>query len=892
MLTLFLTYFGKKLQTKHWLITLFLISHAFIFSQAGIIAPDTISINKPDSVANNVSQKNIVSDTTINLQGKEKKFTLSSAIEYTSADSISMDIKQKKAYMYGNASIKYEEIMLKANSIIIDFNTNTVFAYVTYDSLGNAIGMPDFTQGTLNFKAKELSYNFNTKKGLIKNVITKEGEGYLHGTVIKKIDDKVTNVGRGVYTTCDLEENPHFALKYTKAKVIAGDKIITGPAYMDVEGIPLPLALPFGIFPNKKGRSSGLIIPKYGEAANRGFYLEEGGYYFGINDYFDLKLTGDIYSRGSWAVKPLVTYRKKYKFSGSFNFKYAINVLGVKGTSDYSKRKDFFVTWSHRQDAKARPNSVFSASVQAGTSSFNQLNPNSVNDYLNNSFSSSISYDVRIGNIGNLTTSARHSQVTSTKMVTLTLPEISFGINRIYPFKRKVQTGKSRWYEAISITYNLNARNEVNSPDSLLFKEDIFNSFLNGVKHTVPISGSFKVLKYFNWSNSINYSERWYSKTINKTWIGDTVVSGADTLFGYVDIDTVTGFKTARDYSFSSSLSTTVYGMKQFKSGPIRAIRHVLRPSVGFSYVPDFGRTDLGYYKTVQSNANGDMQEYSVFGGSGTFSPLYGYPGSQKSGSVNFGITNNLEMKVRSKKDTITGTKKVMILDNLSLSTSYDLTRDSLRWAPLNVSARTTLFKKLQISYGGSFNFYAADANGRLYNKFQYEIDKKPLRFTNSNWNLSVGHQFGPKEKKKKAPPPASATASVEEMKDVELNPQQFIDWNNPWSLRLDYNLSYNRTYSFKTVKIENKLIQTLRVMGDLNVTEKWKFSMQTGYDFQAKDFAFTQVTIYRNLHCWEMRMSWVPYGQLKSWNFQINAKSSLLQDLKLTRKKDFRDNL
>lgn len=889
MLSLFLTYFGKKLQTKQWLITFIIVLFGVFSSFAETYFPDTIRSNKPDTTNLNASNSNIVSDTIQISKGKSKDFTLSSAIEYASADSINMDLKQKKAFMYGNASIKYEDILLKANLIIIDFSTNTVFAYVTYDSLGNAIGMPDFTQGTLNFKAKELSYNFNSKKGLIKEVITKEGEGYLHGTVIKKIDENVTNVGKGVYTTCDLEENPHFALRYTKAKIIAGDKIITGPAYMEVEGIPLPIALPFGLFPSKKGRSSGLIIPRYGEARNRGFYLEDGGYYLGINDYFDLKLTGDIYSRGSWALKPLITYRKKYKYNGSFNFKYAINVLGVKGTSDYSKRKDFFVTWSHRQDAKARPNSVFSASVQAGTSSFNQLNPGSVNDYLNNSFSSSISYDVRIGKIGNLTTSARHSQVTSTRMVTLTLPEISFGINRIYPFKRKIQTGKSRWYESINITYNLNARNEVNSPDSLLFKPDIFNSFLNGVKHTIPISGSFKVLKYFNWSNSINYTERWYSKTINKTWVGDTIVNGTNTLYGYIDIDTVTGFKTARDYSFSSSLSTTVYGMKQFKKGPIRAIRHVVRPSFGFSYVPDFGRQELGYYRTVQSNAKGDMQEYPIFGGSGTFSPLFGYPGSQKSGSVNFGLTNNLEMKVASKKDTITGMKKVMLIDNLSLSTSYDLTRDSLRWAPLSVSARTTLFKKLQISYSASFNFYAADANGRLYNKYQYQIDRKILRFTNSNWNLSVGHQFGPKEKKKKVISSTSATA--EEIKDVELNPQMFIDWDNPWSLSLDYNLSYNSTYSFKTVKVENKLIQTMRVMGDLNVTEKWKFSMQTGYDFEAKDFAFTQITIYRNLHCWEMRMSWVPYGQLKSWNFQINAKSTLLQDLKLTRKKDFRDN-
>ncbi len=826
---------------------------------------------------------------------------LSAKIDYASADSLSMDLNKKMAWLYGNASIEYEDIKLNAALISIDFDNNTIHAYATQDTLGNPIGTPEFKQGDLSFKSKEIAYNFTTRKGLIQNVITKEGDGYIHGSVIKKINDSVTDVGHGEYTTCDLDENPHFSLKFTKAKILSGNMIVTGPAWITVEGVPLPIALPFGLFPNKRGRSSGLIIPKYGEMANRGFFLEDGGYYFGLSDYFDLRLTGDIYSRGSWAVKPAMSYKKRYKYSGNFSLKYATTITGTKGTTDYGKQKDFFVNWSHRQDPKARPNSVFSASVNAGSSSFNKYNPSTVNDYLTNTFSSSISYDLKVGTIGNFTASAMHSQNTRTKEVTLTLPQLAFGINRIYPFKRKNQSGKPAWYESINITYKTDMKNQLKTGDSLVFKPDVFSRFSNGMQHTIPISGAFKVLKYFSWSNGVNYTETWNTKTIRKSWIGDTTQYG-----GHIKIDTIAGFKTARDYSFNSSLSTTIYGMKLFSKGPVRAIRHVVRPSVGFSYRPDFGTDKLGYWRTVQTDASGRTQRYSIFEQS-----LYQGPAMQKSGNINFGLSNNLEMKVRSLKDTITGTKKVMLIDNFSISTSYDLTKDSLRWSDINLSARTTLFKKVQISYSSSYSpyglysqpFYGYTVRDYYNNPFynpepgpkintsQYAMNKKLLRFLNSGWNLSVGYDLKPKEKKTtKKPVPGSSTE--QEIEDLKNNPNLYIDWDNPWSLHVDYNFTLRSTPVLTTGEIKRDIIQTLRVSGDVNVTEKWKFSAQSGYDFQQKDFAFTQVTIYRNLHCWEMRFSWIPYGTQKSWNFQINAKSSLLQDLKLTRKKDFRDNL
>ncbi len=832
---------------------------------------------------------------------------LSAKIDYASADSLSMDMKKKMAWMYGNASIEYEDIKLKAAIISIDFDNNTIHAYESQDSTGKTIGTPEFTQGTVSFKSKEIAYNFTTRKGLIQNVITKEGDGYLHGTVIKKVNDSVTNVGRGEYTTCDLEDHPHFSLKYSKAKVITGSLIVTGPAYLTIEGVPLPLALPFGLFPNKKGRSSGLIIPTYGETASQGFYLRDGGYYFGLNDYFDLKLTGDIYSRGSWAVKPSLQYKKRYKFTGNFNIQYAVNHLGYEGTPDYSLSKDFAVKWQHSQDPKARPNSVFSASVNAGSRNSSKYNPSTVSDYLSNTFSSSISYSRTFGTFANLTAAARHSQNTTNKTVNLTLPDISFSITRLYPFKKKKQTGPQAWYEKVNVTYSTNLRNELNTFDSLVFKSDVADRFVNGMIHNIPISlGSISLLKFISWSNGMNYTERWYTKTINKTWVGDTIIKNGVVQYGYIHTDTISGFKTERDYSFNSSLSTKIYGMKQFRKGPVKAIRHILTPSVGFSYVPDFGREELGYWKTVQSDSKGNMQEYSIF----NVAPLFGLPPSQKSGRINFGLNNNFEMKVRSQKDTITGTRKVMLIDNFTISTSYDLAKDSLRWAPIVLSARTTLFKKIQISYNSSYspyglytppfygytlldyysNPYYSSVPGPMIDQSQYLINKKLLRFINAGWNLSVGYDLTPKKDKTKKAKTSKGTE--EELEDIRNNPELYIDWDNPWSLRFDYNFRYTSVPVLTTGELKRDIIQTLRVAGDVNVTEKWKFSAQTGYDFESKDFAYTQITIYRNLHCWEMRFNWIPCGTQKSWNFEIRAKSSLLQDLKLTKKKDFRDNL
>ncbi len=826
----------------------------------------------------------------------KKKSAISSKVEYQSTDSISLDLARQKVYLYRDAEIKYEKIIQKAAYIEIDFNSSILSAKPLQDSTGKEFGKPEFTEGDQSFRSEKMQYNFKTRKGLIKNVITQEGEGYLHGEVVKKMDNDVSNMLRGGYTTCNLD-HPHFSIQFTKARVIPENKIVTGPAYLMIEGVPLPLILPFGLFPNKKGQTSGIIIPTYGESADRGFYLENGGYYFGINDYMELRLVGDIYSHGSWAVKPLFNYKKRYKYSGSLNFNYAINITGVKESTSYSKTKDFRLAWTHRQDPKARPKSQFNASVNFGSSTYNKYNPVSAADHLTNTFSSSVSYSTNFKNKLFFSSAVRHSQNTSNKTVNLTLPEFSLSSNRFYPLRKPGKASDLKWYDNISLSYSGSARNVIDIHEETLFKPQMWDSLQNGIQHKIPLSLSFKVLKFLTMTTSVDYTERWYSKSIVKHWMNDTTLYNPDSTVGYVrrgyvDTDTISGFKAARDFSFNSSLNTTVYGMLQFKKGPVRAIRHVMRPSVSFSLRPDFGRPEFGYYKEVQKDRKGNIQRYSIFN-DGQFTSLYGTPPDGKSGRVGFSLSNNLEMKVRSRKDTITGMKKVMLIDNFSIGTSYDLARDSLRWSPLTLSARTTLFKKLQVQYSASFDPYIQDSTGRAINQFEWDVNHRLLRRDNTSWNFSLAYNFSSGKNKgaKKTTNLTSPNATPDQIEEIATNPQGYIDWNNPWNFGFTYNLRYTGVLNPQTDIIKRDLVQTLGFNGDINITPKWKLNLTSGYDFESNKISYTSVNIYRDLHCWEMRFNWIPIGYLKSWNFYIKVKASLLQDLKLNRKKDFRDN-
>jgi len=830
------------------------------------------------------------------LQTPAKKFGLDYKVKYDAKDSIRFDILTQKVYLFGDASIEYGEISLKAAYIEIDFSKNQAFARGVPDSLGKMQGEPVFSESGQSFDSEILTYNFDTKKGVIKSVTTKDGEGYLHGDRIKKMPDERINIQKGWYTTCDLK-HPHYEFRYTRAQVIPKHKIVSGPAYMVIEDVPVPLFLPFGLFPNKSGQRSGILIPTFGEgSADRGFYLQGGGYYWGISDYMDLTVTGDIYTSGSWALRPTFRYNRKYRFSGNFDFSYAKNLLGDRDSPDKQIKKDFSIRWNHSQDPKARPDSRFSASVNIVTSQFNQYNLTNDQAYLSNTFQSSIAYQTNWNNKYFLTLNASHQQNTLDRSVTMTLPSLSFSTKQFFPFRRQKPVGKPLWYENVSVKYSATADNRISTKDTLLFKPGWEKGFNYGAKHAIPVSMSLKVMKFFTLSPSFNYSEKWYPYSIRKSWSNDTLFTAIDTIAGYVKTDTVNGFMAAREYSLSASLSTRIYGMYQFKKGPVVAIRHVVTPSVSFSYHPDFGSDSWGYYHNYQTDNKGNTGRYSIFEKS-----LYGGPPDGKSGAVSFSLTNNLEMKVRSKQDTVNGYKKVVLIDNFTIGTSYDLAKDSLNWSPLSLSGHTLLFKKLNVTYSSSWNPYAVDSAGRAINRFEWDVNKKLFRMENSSWSFSLNYRLSSadlkkgKTKEQSAPPaddPVLKQYSEQEVRDVLDHPDQYIDWNNAWSINIAYSLRFsnNPLYINYDPKDKRSMVQTINVTSDVSVTPKWKVGFSANYDIEAKKFAYSSVDFTRDLHCWEMRFHWVPAGPRKSWNFGINVKASILKDLKYDRRKDFRD--
>ncbi|MCK5766537.1 MAG: LPS-assembly protein LptD [Bacteroidales bacterium] len=820
-------------------------------------------------------------------------------VDFESIDSLHFDMKNHKVFMYNEATIDYDDINLKANYVEMDFNKTEIFASGIPDSTGMERGQPIFVQGESEFRSQTMRYNYESKKALIRNVTTQDGEGTIRGDVIKKMPNNEANIKGGSYSTCPSCENRDFEFRYFKSKVIPGKRIVTGPAYLVVEDVPTPLFLPFGFFPIRQGQSSGIILPTWGESTERGFYFEGGGYYWAINDYVDLKVVGDIYTGGSWAVKPSTRYKKRYKYSGAFEFLYAINIVGEEGQSDYRRDRDYQIRWKHQQDKKARPNSTFTANVNIRSRKSNYYNPTTAQDYLSNTFQSSVAYQTSFSGKYFLTLNANHSQNTKTKLMTITLPEVSFNVNRMYPFRKQNRSGRMKWWEDISVNYTANMKNTVTIADSLLFQSETVDQVQNGIKHSIPISSSVKLLKHFTWTNSINMNDRMYFKTIEKNWV-DTVFSGNDTIPGYVREDTISGFRNAFDASFSSSITTKLYGMYQFgKRFPVQAIRHVITPKVSFTFTPDWGDPYWGYYKSYYDPNLEEDVEYSIFEGS-----VYGSPPRDKSGRVNFSLSNNLEMKVRSRKDTVTGTKKIKLIDNFTISTSYDVAKDSLNWSKLKLSGRTTLFKGFDIRYSSSWDPYILDSTGtHNLDQFEWNVNRRLLRLDQTDWNFSANLQLSPDMFKKKG---GELEARKEELKetaeDLELsdelesiynNYDDYIDWDIKWRLNLTYNLRYSTTLKYTNQvnkERQENLVQTLGLSGDFNITPKWKIGFRTGWDFEAADLSYTSINIYRDLHCFEMRFNWIPIGGRQSWNFALNVKANMLQDLKLQRKKDFRD--
>jgi lipopolysaccharide assembly outer membrane protein LptD (OstA) len=843
------------------------VNDGFVINQDTTIVPDTLANESlPDSVQN--------------------KKSIDDPVFTNAEDSIVYSLDGKIAYLYGNAVVTYQDLELKANYIEFDMETKQVYASGLADSTGKVIGKPQFKEGSKTFKMDKIYYNFDTRRAKIIGVVTEEAGGFMHSAITKKMENDVVNLKAGKYTSCDLD-HPHFYLAVTKGKIIPNNKIVAGPAYLVIEDVPFPLFIPFGFFPNTKKRSAGLLIPEYGEEKNRGLFLRGGGFYFGMGDYMDEKITFDIYSRGSWGIRSQTNYKLRYKFSGSLNIETSAIINSEKGLPDYSKTSSYWIRWSHRQDPKASPNSTFQANVNFGSSNYNKYNARNINTALSNTFNSSISYSKNwAGTPFSLTASLNHSQNTINETVNLNFPRVAFNMSRIYPFKRKNAVGSPKWYEKVGLSLNTSFDNRVQVLEENLFKPSVLDSMQNGMKHSIPVSTSFNILKFITVSPGVNYNEFWYLQTIEKHWNADS---------NRVEVDTVRSFKRGYEYNGSVSMSTKVYGMFQFsKNSKVQAIRHVLTPSVSLGYRPDFSDPKYGFYKTVQIDSTGNTTNYSIFENG-----IYGGPGGGKSGVVSFSLSNLLEMKVKSDKDTVNQTKKIKIIDGLSANTSYNLLADSLNWSDIAVSGRTSLFDgKVNINFSGGFSLYALDANGKKYNKFELNNSGKLARFTRGN----VGIDFSLNSKKEgqnsssgrgglRGAPGSEiplGTAPDGSNFGESLGTQygmDYVDFSVPWNVRFSYNLSYSKP------ALQSSLVQTLSFSGSVNLTPKWKIGFSSGYDFKNRKLTTTSLNFYRDLHCWEMRLTVIPIGYYKSFSFTINVKSSLLHDLKFTKRDHYLDN-
>jgi hypothetical protein len=851
-----------------------------------VFVPDTaVMFPVPDTV-NNLS----ITDTT----RKKKKESIDAPVEYAARDSLVYALGEEKVYLYGEGEVKYKDIVLKADFIEFDMTKEIVFAVGRMDSTGKVSGKPAFTQGSESFESDTLSYNFRTKKGIIKQIFTEQEGGYLHSNITKRQPNNEIHLKGGKYTTCDLE-HPHFFIAMTKAKSIPGDKIVSGPAYFVIADVPLPIGIPFGFFPTTKTNKSGVLVPQYGEESRRGFYLRNGGYYFAISDYVDLRLTGDIYTNGTWGLKVGSTYRKRYKFSGNIGVNYFENITGEKDI-DYSKSKDFALIWSHSQDSKANPNMRFSASVNFTTGSYDRNHTHNINNVMRSTKQSSINFSkVWPNSPFNFNASANATQNSIDRSMNIKLPSMALNMNRIYPFRSKSRAGKTKWYEDIQISYSSTMENRLNTYDTILFSTQL-SDFDNAYQHNIPVSLNLKALNFFTISPSLRYTGVIFTKTIHPQYIEDFQYPNTDIRVDTFIIDTIQNLSYAHAYvpSLSVDFSPKIFGMYTFREkSRIDAIRHVMTPRASFSYTPDMEGKVPNYYQTVVVDSTGKTRTYSLFDESIYRTPVP----SGRQGSVSFSLMNNIEMKLKPGSDTTQETKKIKLLDNFNFSTNYDIFKDSMKWAPISMSANTSLFKRLiNLRFGGKLDpySYVVDKSGtrRSINTSLWKDKHQLLRLT--TFDFSLGMNFRSKQKKS-----GSSTTTADEGAENEAASRitqptetgeenyygQYVDFDVPWSLGINYNFNYSHS------KEEASIIQSLRINGDLSLTPKWKIGFNTGYDFTSKKVSMTNLSLYRDLHCWEMQMTVVPFGTYRSYSFQINIKSSILRDLKYEQGDNWYDN-
>ena len=843
------------------------------------------------------------------------KVDLDSPVTFSSTDSM-LIVRRDSAYMYGSAAVTYGEIKLDAAVIEMDLNDNTVYAVGDLDSIGNVIGRPVFNESGTDYEANTMRYNFKTQKGYITNVVTQQGEGYLTGGTTKKASDESFYIQDGFYTTCDDHDHPHFGFHLTKAKVTPGKNIVVGPTYMVLAGLPLPLAVPFGYFPFTDKYASGIIIPTFGDDYNRGFYLSNGGYYFAINDNIDLALTGEIYTKGSWGIQARSSYAKRYKFNGSFNLSYLKTIVGEKGSPDYSSQTNFQVLWSHSQDAKFNPNMSLSASVNFTTAGYsrNDLNSYYSSAFTENTKSSTINMTYRVPNSKwSLSTTFNINQRTQDSTLSVSFPNITLTMSQTAPFKRKKAIGAERWYEKIKLSYSGLLQNSLTSKQNEFFKKSLIKDWRNGMRHTVPISATFNVLRYINITPSVNLTDRMYTTKVKRHWDEEANIER---------LDTVHSFYNVWDFQASVSMDTKVYGFFQplgFLGKKVKMIRHVMTPSISFSGNPDFSSPFFGYYgqySYTDSHGADQVRKYSYFPNA-----LFGVPGQGKTGSLGFSLANNLEMKVKSDNDSI-GEKKISLIENLSITESYNFAADSLRWSDLGTSILLRLTKGFNLNLSATWDVYtygltssgspvrinktrlqAGKGLARLQRtgtSFSYTFnnetfsklfkkDKKNNNTANNNNNDSdtEGDNFD------STGDPSPNRRDNHTHSSTEMNDDGYAKWTCPWNLSVNYSINYGYgAFNKEKMEYDSKITQNLSFSGNIRPTPNWNFSFSASYNFDTKRLAYMNCNISRDLHCFTMSASFVPVGPYKSYNFHIAVKSAMLSDLKYDKRSSYSNGI
>lgn len=890
---------------------------------------DSTAANGTDSIRPAAATGNTTENATDTIPSDStvlSKSGLDMPVQYTANDSITFEGGMGRANLYGASVVKYQDMELDADWITMSLDSSIVHAAGRQDSTGQVIGEPVFKQGEDQFDPERISYNFKTRKAFINNVYTQQGEGFLISQDTKRDSEGVMYVQHGKYTTCDAE-HPHFYLALTRAKVRPGKDVVFGPAYLVVEDVPLPLAIPYGFFPFSKSYSSGLIMPTFGDETNRGFYLREGGYYFAINDMIDLKLLGEIYTKGSWGLNAVSNYRKRYRFSGNFNINFQNTVEGEKNMPDYTVTKSFKLQWTHRQDAKANPSQSFSASVNFASQSFERNNLTSMynpESYTQSTRTSSVSYSKTFSRIGlTLSGTFNLSQNMRDSSIAVTLPNLNISLARFNPFKRKKMAGKERWYEKIALSYTGTFSNSISTKEDKLFKSNIIKDWRNGMRHQIPVSATFSIGNYLNITPQFNFSDRMYTNKINRSWNADTQKEVRDTVWG---------FQNVYDYSMSLTANTKLYGF--YTPNPkvfgkkIQTVRHVFTPSLSFNYAPDFGAERFGYWDTyVRTDADGNVSTvtYSPYSNS-----LYGVPSQGMTGSVSLDVSNNVEMKVRTRNDS---TNKISLIDELGGRLSYNMAAKTRPWSDLNMRLRLKLTKSYTFSLNATFATYAyeIDDKGNVrvgdrtewsygrFGRFQGMSQNLSYTFNNEvikrwiNWlggkgrsktgnttadededyedeDSATDRNVDPDRKAAKRAP------NKDSKENAEIDEDGYLKFKFPWSFTVSYgvNMRENTSGRFNTdrMRYPYKFTHTLNFSGNIGISEGWNISFSSGYDFNFKRLSMTTASLNRDLHCFSMSAS-VVLSPYTSYNFTFSANASTLADaLKWKKQSSYSSNL